>query len=127
LVVPGDRAHAGDPEYVEFSQECDAARAQMKDEIVQSLFNIAKDELHPQAVRAARELLQSLYGNEFNPARRIEQVAPVTDDVLDLSKIGTEELRAFHKTLRRIRDIDEPTKPAISLVDALAEKASRKA
>ena len=32
----------------------------MKDEIVQSLFEIATDRLHPQATKAAKELLSSL-------------------------------------------------------------------
>jgi hypothetical protein len=111
----GDEGAEG---YAEFAQACAVARSQMKNEIVQSLYEIACDRLHPQAVRAARELLSSLYPKEFSSVRHVisHQAKPADD--LDVSKIPTAELRAFLKTLKRIR-AEEPKEPSVMLVDAI--------
>jgi len=104
---------------VEFLREVEQARSHVKDEIVQSLYEIATDRLHPQAVKAAKELLSCLYPKEFSVVRHTithKQAEPT----YDLSKLPTEELRAFHKTLKKVMRDDSEQK-AVPVLDVTSE------
>jgi transposase-like protein len=112
----------GDPKFAEFALECAESRRFMKDEIVQSLFEIATDRLHPQA---AKELLSCLYPREFSSVRHVVQHKQQQDPEIDLSSLSQEELRAFHKTLKRVvsgDDSDHQTSTA-TVIDSTAPKA----
>lgn len=123
------KAEAGDPVYVEFAQQCATARAVMKDEIVQSLFEISCDRMHPQATKAAHTLLTNLYPKEFANVRHnvTHQAKP---EEIDLAKLPTDELRAFRKTLLRLRDGGEPehtptTETVIDVLEAHVSTSSK--
>jgi hypothetical protein len=107
------KAESGDSAYVEFAQQCATARAVMKDEIVQSLFEISIDRLHPSATKAAHTLLTNLYPTEFANVKHTvaHQAKP---EELDLAKLPTDELRAFRRTLLRLRDDVPPEEGAPS-------------
>ena len=101
----------------------------MKDEIVQSLFEIATDRLHPQAVKAAQELLRSLYPKEFSSVRHVvsHQAQP---EELDLAKLPSDELRQLRKTLMRLRSDGEPehtpkTENVITVLEANTGTSSK--
>ena len=118
----------GAEEYAEFLQEVELARACMKNEIMASLKEVACDPMHPQSVRAARELLTALYPKEFSSVKHTVVHEAKAEDDVDLSKIETGELRAFLRTLKKIRATnDEPRQPAVALVDVIAKKAGRSA
>jgi transposase-like protein len=115
----------GDPEFAEFALECAESRRFMKDEIVQSLFEIATDRLHPQATKAAKELLSCLYPKEFSSVRHVVQHEQRQDPEIDLSSLSQEELRAFHKTLKRVTkgdDSEHQTLP-VTVIDVTNAKA----
>jgi len=103
----------GDREFAEFALECAESRRFMKDEIVQSLFEIATDRLHPQATKAAKELLSCLYPKEFSSVRHVVQHKQQQDPEIDLSSLSQEELRAFHKTLKRVTKGDDSEHQAL--------------
>jgi glutamate/tyrosine decarboxylase-like PLP-dependent enzyme len=111
----------GQEGYTEFLREVEQARSTVKDEIVASLYEIACDRLHPQAVKAAKELLSCLYPREFSLVRHVVQ-HKTEDPELDLSKLSQAEKRAFHKTLKQIVSGDDDT-AAITVVDVTAQKA----
>jgi len=91
----------GNEEYREFALEAHEARRFMKDEIVAALFKTATDELHPQQTKAAHLLLTNLYPTEFaNVKHTVTHTSK--DSEIDLSSLSTEELRAFHKMLKRV-------------------------
>jgi transposase-like protein len=113
----------GDPEFAEFALECTESRRFMKDEIVQSLFEIATDRLHPQATKAAKELLSCLYPQEFSSVRHVVQHKQQQDPELDLSQLTRDEKRAFHKTLKQIVSGTDDTVAAITVIDANTPKA----
>jgi len=94
----------GDPEFAEFALECAESRRHMKDSIVQSLFEIATDRLHPQATK---ELLSCLYPKEFSSVRHVVQHKQQQIPEIGLSSLSQEELRAFHKTLKRVVSGDD--------------------
>jgi transposase-like protein len=124
------KGEEGDPVFEEFAQQAATARASMKNEIVQSLYEIAIDRLHPGAVKAAQELLRSLYPREFSSVRHIIAHKAQPEE-LDLAKLPTDELRALGKTLRKLRngpdqDPKEPT-PVIEVLEANTRKPSRTA
>jgi hypothetical protein len=75
----------------------------MKDEIVKALFQTATDSLHPQQTRAAHQLLTTLYPGEFADVKHTVEHKP-KDQEIDLSSLSTEELRAFHKMLKRVTE-----------------------
>ena len=110
----------GDPEFAEFALECTESRRFMKDEIVQSLFEIATDRLHPQATKAAKELLSSLYPREFSSVRHVVQHKQQRDPEIDLSSLSTEELRAFHKTLKKVTGAESEQKP-VPVLDVVSK------
>ena len=119
------KAETGAPEYVAFAQEVELARSQMKNEIVQSLRKIATDEMNPQAVRAARELLTALYPREFSSVKHVVQHSAKKEDDIDVTGIPSDELRAFLKTLKKIRG-QEPVKKPAALVDVIEATANGK-
>jgi transposase-like protein len=124
-----EKGEQGAPEYQEFAQQAATARAAMKDEIVASLFKIATDELHPQATKAAHQLLTNLYPQEFSSVRHVIQHQSKGEDV-DLSALPTDELRALGKTLRKLRSGGEdpkPPTPVIEVLEANTRKPSRTA
>jgi hypothetical protein len=78
----------------------------MKDEVVAALYKTATDELHPQQTKAAHLLLTNLYPQEFaNMKHTVSHKG--RDPEIDLSKLPTEELRAFHKMLKRVTTGDD--------------------
>jgi len=114
----------GNPEFAEFALECAESRRFMKDEIVQSLFEIATDRLHPQATKAAKaakELLSCLYPREFSSVRHVVQHRQQQDPEIDLSSLSQEELRAFHKTLKRVTKGDDSEHKAVPVLDVTSE------
>ena len=111
----------GDREFAEFALECAESRRFMKDEIVQSLFEIATDRLHPQATKAAKELLSCLYPREFSSVRHVVQHKQQQDPEIDLSPLSTEELRAFHKMLKRVTKGDDSEQEAVPVLDVISE------
>jgi transposase-like protein len=92
----------GNEQYREFALEAQEARRFMKDEIVAALYKTATDELHPQQTKAAHLLLTNLYPVEFANVKHSVTHKP-KDPEIDLSKLPTEELRAFHRTLKKIQ------------------------
>jgi transposase-like protein len=108
----------GDREFAEFALEAAGARRTMKDEVVAALYKTATDELHPQQTKAAHLLLTNLYPTEFANVKHT--VAHKSKDPeIDLSKLRTEELRAFHKMLKRVTkgdDSEHQTRP-VTVID----------
>jgi transposase-like protein len=117
-----EKGEMGAPEFAEFALECAEARTVMKNEIVAALFKTATDELHPQQTKAAHQLLTNLYPTEFNNVRHVVSHQAKPADDVDVSKLPTDELRAFLKTLKRIR-AEEPRQPAAQLVDCIEVKS----
>jgi len=104
---------------VPFALDCAEARQTMKDEIVAALFKTATDELHPQQTKAAHLLLTNLYPTEFaNVKHTVTHKSK--DPEIDLSSLSTEELRAFHKTLKRIMSGEQEDKP-VPVLDVTSE------
>jgi len=66
-----------------------------------TLHKTATDELHPQQTKAAHLLLTNLYPTEFANVKHTVS-HKVQDPEIDLSSLSTEELRAFHKMLKRV-------------------------
>ena len=122
-----EHGEEGNPEFAEFALECAESRRFMKDEIVQSLFEIATDRLHPQATKAAKELLSCLYPKEFSSVRHVVQHEQRQDPEIDLSSLSQEELRAFHKTLKRVTkggDPEQKPKKAPTAIDVVSDDKS---
>jgi len=111
----------GDREFAEFALECDESRRCMKDEIVQSLFEIATDRLHPQATKAAKELLSCLYPKEFSSVRHVVQHEQRQDPEIDLSSLSQDELRSFHRTLKRITSGGDSEQKPVAALDVISE------
>jgi hypothetical protein len=96
----------GNETYREFALEVQEARRCMKDSVVAALYRTAVDELHPQQCKAAHLLLTNLYPQEFaNVRHSVSHKAQ--DPEIDLSSLSQEELRAFHKTLKRVTKGDD--------------------
>ena len=96
----------GDSKFAEFALGCAEARRTMKDEVVAALYKTATDELHPQQTKAAHLLLTNLYPTEFaNVKHTVTHKGK--DPEIDLSSLSQEELRAFHKTLKRVTKGDD--------------------
>ena len=96
----------GNPAFAEFALEAAEARRTMKDEVVAALHKTATDELHPQQTKAAHLLLTNLYPTEFaNVKHTVTHKGK--DPEIDLSSLSQEELRAFHKTLKRVTKGDD--------------------
>jgi hypothetical protein len=112
----------GQDGYAEFLREVEQARSTVKDEIVQSLFEIATDRLHPQAVKAAKELLSCLYPREFSVVRH-NIVHKAEDPEIDLSKLSRDEKRLFHAQLKKVISGEDDTASAITIIDANSPKA----
>ena len=55
------KGEAGHPDFAAFAQEAAQSRAAIKDSVIQALIETASDVHHPQQVRAAAKLLESLY------------------------------------------------------------------
>jgi len=89
--------------------------------LVQSLFEIATDRLHPQATKAAKELLSCLYPREFSSVRHVVQHKQQQDPEIDLSPLSTEELRAFHKMLKRVTKGDDSEPKAVPVLDVTSD------
>ena len=96
----------GDPKFAEFAPEATEARRTMKDSIVAALHKTATDELHPQQTKAAHLLLTNLYPTEFANVKHTVAHKP-EDREIDLSTLSTEELRAFHRMLKRVMKGDD--------------------
>jgi transposase-like protein len=110
----------GDPTYAEFALEAAEARRSMKDEVVAALYKTATDELHPQQTKAAHLLLTNLYPTEFaNVKHTVTHKSK--DPEIDLSSLSTEELRAFHKMLKRVIRGDDPEQEAVPVLDVTSE------
>ncbi|MBW2719719.1 MAG: hypothetical protein JRD94_14570 [Deltaproteobacteria bacterium] len=115
-----ERGEMGDPVYSQFVLDCAEARQTMKNDIVAALLKTALDELHPQQTKAAHRLLTNLFPQEFANVKHTVSHKSEKGDAIDLSGLPTEELRAFHKTLKRIMDtgkkndapVGEPRKAA---------------
>ena len=119
------KGETGDPVYQAFMLECAASRAVMKDAVIEALFKTACDELHPQQTKAAHQLLTNLYPVEFSSVRHVvsHQAKP---EEIDLAKLPTDELRAFRKTLLRLRADGEPkhTPTTEAVIDVIEANAS---
>ena len=92
----------GDSGFAEFALEAAEARRTMKNEVVAALYKTATDELHPQQTKAAHLLLTNLYPAEFANVKHTithKQSAPA----YDFSTLPTDELRLFHKTLKKVQ------------------------
>ena len=114
------KGEEGNPLFEEFAQQAATARAAMKDEIVQSLYEIACDRLHPQATKAAHQLLTNLYPREFSSVRHVVQHQSKGEE-LDLKALPTDELRQLQKTLRRLRNgPDQDPKEAAQVIDVVS-------
>jgi len=96
----------GNLEFAEFALEAAEARRTMKDEVVAALYKTATDDLHPQQTKAAHLLLTNLYPTEFaNVKHTVTHKSK--DPEIDLSSLSTEELRAFHRMLKRVMKGDD--------------------
>jgi hypothetical protein len=112
-----EQGEEGDPKYMQFALDVQAARRQVKDEIVQSLFEIATDRLHPQAVKAAHLLLSCLYPTEFSSVRHVVQHQQPKDPEYDLSKLSQDEKHQLHATLKKLLNPDSDKAPVIEVAD----------
>jgi transposase-like protein len=110
----------GNEQYREFALEAQEARRFMKDEIVAALYKTATDELHPQQTKAAHLLLTNLYPMEFASVKHTVQ-HKTEDPEFDFTGIPTEELRAFHKTLKRITKGNDAEHKAVPVLDVTSE------
>jgi len=110
----------GDQTYAEFALEAAEARRTMKDEVVAALYKTATDELHPQQTKAAHLLLTNLYPTEFANVKHTVTHKSKDPDI-DLSKLRTEELRAFHKMLKRVTKGDDSEHKAVPVFDVTGE------
>jgi len=121
------RGEEGDPTFAEFALECAEARMTMKDSIVAALLETALDPMHPQQTKAAHQLLTNLFPSEFaNVKHTITQEAD-KEPALDLSKLPQEELRAFHRTLKRLRsENDADPKSPVTVIEVLEADAGQK-
>jgi len=112
----------GDPKFAEFALEATECRRFMKDEIVAALHKTATDELHPQQTKAAHLLLTNLYPTEFaNVKHTVSHKSK--DPEIDLSSLSTEELRLFHRMLKRVMagdDSNSEQKP-VPVLDVTSE------
>ena len=114
------RGEEGDREFAEFALEAAEARRTMQDEVVAALFRTATDELHPQQTKAAHLLLTNLYPQEFaNVKHTVAHKGK--DPEIDLSSLSQEELRAFHKMLKRVTKGDDSEHKAVPVLDATSE------
>ncbi len=115
------RGQEGVSGFAEFLQEVEEARSHMKDAIVRSLFKIATDEMHPQAVRAARELLTALYPREFSTVKHVITHHKSAEPEVDLASLPTGELREFRRMLHKVINPDAPQQPQqpVSVIEAL--------
>jgi transposase-like protein len=113
-----EKGEQGNEEYAGFALEAAESRMVMKDAVVAALLETALDPMHPQQTKAAHQLLTNLFPAEFNNVRHVVQHQAKPADDVDVSKLPTDELRAFLKTLKRIR-AEEPSKPAAQLVDCI--------
>jgi len=111
----------GNEEFAEFALEASEARRTMKDEVVAALYKTATDELHPQQTKAAHLLLTNLYPAEFANVRHQITHRPKDPETIDLSGLSTEELRAFHKMLKRVTKDDDSKHKAVPVLDVTSE------
>ena len=96
------KGEAGDECYAAFAAEVAKSRAIIKDSVIAALIETACDVHHPQQVRAAAKLLESLYPMEFATVRyEVRHEAKAHD--LDLSKLPRGELRQLHKIIKRLK------------------------
>jgi hypothetical protein len=120
------KGEAGDERYAAFAQEVTLSRATVKDSVIAALIETACDVHHPQQVRAASKLLESLFPEEFSVVRHTIQ-HQAQEPALDLKKLPTAELRAFLKTLKRLRaEADAEPKPPVMVIEALEADAGQK-
>ena len=112
----------GNPEFAEFALEAAEARRTLKDEVVAALKVTALDPLHPQQCKAAHLLLTNLYPAEFaNVKHTVSHKSK--DPEIDLSSLSTEELRLFHRMLKRVMagdDSNSEQKP-VPVLDVTSE------
>jgi hypothetical protein len=116
------RGEEGDPKFAEFALEAAQARRTMKDEVVAALYKTATDELHPQQTKAAHLLLTNMYPTEFANLK-YTVTHKSKDPEIDLSSLSTEELRAFHRMLKRVMkgdDSNSEQKP-VPVLDVIGE------
>jgi hypothetical protein len=118
------RGSEGDETYEQLSIEAAALRNKWKDELVQSLFEIATDRLHPQATKAAQQLLSAMHPTEFATVRHTVSHKAEREPEVDLTRLSKPELREFMKTLRKLKSGDEEPKrePAPNVVDVVEVK-----
>jgi transposase-like protein len=95
----------GDPRYQAFAIEVAQSRTVLKDSVMQSLFDIALDRMHPHAVRAASKLLESIWPQEFASVKHTVQHTPSSSD-FDLKNLPTDELRQLAQTIKKLRGIE---------------------
>ncbi len=116
----------GNLEFAAFALDAQDARMSMKDAVVASLFKIATDEMHPQATKAAHQLLTNLYPAEFANVRHTVAHQAEKQPALDLSRLPQEELRAFHRTLKRLRsEADPEPEQPVTVIEALEAEAGQ--
>ena len=87
-----------------------------------ALYKTATDELHPQQTKAAHLLLTNLYPAEFANVKHTVSHKP-KDAQIDLSKLPTEDLRLFHRMLKRVMagdDSNSEQKP-VPVLDVTSE------
>ena len=96
------KGEAGHPDFAAFAQEAAQSRAAIKDSVIQALIETATDCHHPQQVRAAAKLLESLYPREFAAVRHeVRHEAKAPD--LDLSRLPSGELRDLQRIVKRLK------------------------
>jgi transposase-like protein len=112
----------GSEQYRAFALEAQEARRTMKDTVVAALYRTATDELHPQQTKAAHLLLTNLYPTEFANVKHTVSHKP-QDPEIDLSSLSQEELRAFHRTLKRVIKGDDSEHQALppTVIDAVSD------
>ena len=115
----------GNAEFAEFALEAAESRMTMKDAIVAALLETALDTMHPQQTKAAHQLLTNLFPAEFANVRHTIQHQADKSPEYDLKKLPTDELRAFVRTLKRLKaESDaEPQQSPITVIEAVEADA----
>lgn len=117
------RGQAGDPTYAVFAREVAQYRATIKDSVIAALIETACDTHHPQQVRAAAKLLESLFPEEFSVVRHtVEHQAKEPE--IDLERLPAEELRAFMRILKKLQNPggSEEQRPVPAVIEVLDAK-----
>ena len=123
-----DAGQQGDERYAEFALDCARRRAHIKNELFQSLFEIATDRLHPQAVKSAQLLLQTQFPTEYSSVRHVVSHRKPEEQEYKLDNLSHDELRIFTRLLKRATAEGDQGLTALApassqVIDVLEDKA----